>query len=59
MFTITISSSETYVYRESNTNNLMGFLIHQEGIKELIGAIPISKYYVQTGQGSTEEISKE
>ena len=71
MFNIIITSSATYVFRDNSTintiednfntvrNSLMGFLLHQEGIKEMIGAISISKYYVQTGQGNTEEISKD
>lgn len=64
MYNITISSSATFIYRDSDNNNkdssnLMGFLLHQEGIKEMIEALPISKYYVQITQGNSEEISKE
>lgn len=63
MFSITIANGATFVYRDGDLkkadgNNLMGFLINQEGIKEIIESLPISKYYAQEGSHNIE-ITKE
>ena len=61
MFSIVITSSETWIHKDNEvdkSNKIMGFLLHQEGIKEIIESMKINKYYVETTKGNLEEITK-
>ena len=61
MFNISITSSETWIYKDGcdKASGIMGFLLHREGIKEIINSMPISKYYVEASKGNLEEITKD
>lgn len=58
MFQIVIDNGATYIHRDKD-NVVMGFLVNQDGIKEIIESLPISKYFVAPTKNKCVEISKE
>lgn len=64
MYKILIESGVTYLFKDNgmdgiNNKELLGFLINEEGIIELINNLPIRKYYVNTMESPYKEINKE
>lgn len=58
MFHIVIDNGVTYIYRDED-NEIMGFWMNQESIKEIINSLPISKYFVAPPKKEVEEITEE
>ena len=66
MFKLIIDNSISALFNDNgldtrDNNDIMGFLINDNGIKEIVDSLPISRYYINTRNVETgiKEISKE